>query len=238
MSALVGIGTPTPSPAGGCVPPPLVKGGGRDIHSLARDGVGEPDFGRLEKKASTLSILCQGACMWCNWLFCYILRGKEQNEICVIYGTKIYLFIGRFVGSISIVIAKLKVCECQKELTHTNNWFYSLKMAYFCSTYYTDLLPHGAIISETHITKIFLKLQWTNPPQVFIYFSVLSSTQLHLPPLRFHCVGGCWYRAQDICDIGIGCYCLSDDVTIRLNLIHVTASLIQTRPNILRSTVQ
>ncbi len=33
---------------------------------------------------------------------------------------------------------------------------------------------------------------------------VLYSTLLHLPPLRFHCVGGCWNRTQDICDIGIG----------------------------------
>jgi hypothetical protein len=27
---------------------------------------------------------------------------------------------------------------------------------------------------------------------VFISFYERYSTQLHLPPLRFHCVGGCW----------------------------------------------
>jgi hypothetical protein len=28
---------------------------------------------------------------------------------------------------------------------------------------------------------------------------------LHTPPLRFHCVGGCWDRTQESCDYGIGC---------------------------------
>ncbi len=31
----------------------------------------------------------------------------------------------------------------------------------------------------------------------------LYSTLLHLPPLRFHCVEGCWDRTQDCCDFGI-----------------------------------
>jgi hypothetical protein len=39
----------------------------------------------------------------------------------------------------------------------------------------------------------------------FLFFlNVLYSTLLHLPPLRFHCVGGCWDRTQDFCDFGIG----------------------------------
>ena len=36
----------------------------------------------------------------------------------------------------------------------------------------------------------------------FLY--VLYSTLLHLPPLRFHCVGECWDRTQDCCDFGMG----------------------------------
>jgi hypothetical protein len=35
-------------------------------------------------------------------------------------------------------------------------------------------------------------------------FSILYSTLLHLPPLRFHCIGGCWVRIKDCCDFGIG----------------------------------
>ncbi len=34
----------------------------------------------------------------------------------------------------------------------------------------------------------------------FNFFFVLSSALLHLPPLRFHCVGGCWERI----DKGVG----------------------------------
>ncbi len=37
---------------------------------------------------------------------------------------------------------------------------------------------------------------------------VLYSTLLHLPPLRFHWVEGCWDRTQDRCDFGIGCQTL------------------------------
>jgi hypothetical protein len=35
------------------------------------------------------------------------------------------------------------------------------------------------------------------------FFYVLYSTLIRLPPLRFHCVGGCWNQTQDRCDFGI-----------------------------------
>jgi hypothetical protein len=38
----------------------------------------------------------------------------------------------------------------------------------------------------------------------YIYFYVLYSTLLHLPPLRLQCVGGCWDRTQDSGNSGIG----------------------------------
>jgi hypothetical protein len=37
------------------------------------------------------------------------------------------------------------------------------------------------------------------------FLNARYSTLLRLPPLRFHCVGGCWYRTQDSCDYGIDC---------------------------------
>ncbi len=41
-------------------------------------------------------------------------------------------------------------------------------------------------------------------PMIFLYsFYVRYSMLLHLPPLRFHWVGGCWDRAQDCCNFGI-----------------------------------
>ncbi len=44
----------------------------------------------------------------------------------------------------------------------------------------------------------------------FTYFVIFLRypTLLHLPPLRFHHVGGCWDRTQDSCDYGIGCQTL------------------------------
>ncbi len=55
---------------------------------------------------------------------------------------------------------------------------------------------------------------------------VCYSTLLHLPPLRFHCVRGCWDRTQDCCDSGIDSQMLHattrlDLIYIRLDLIHI-----------------
>ncbi len=36
------------------------------------------------------------------------------------------------------------------------------------------------------------------------YFKEIYLTVLHLPPLRFHCVDGCWDRTQDNYDFGNG----------------------------------
>ncbi len=38
----------------------------------------------------------------------------------------------------------------------------------------------------------------------WIFMYVLYSTLLHLPPLIFHCDGGCWDRTQDSFVFGIG----------------------------------
>jgi hypothetical protein len=46
-----------------------------------------------------------------------------------------------------------------------------------------------------------------NGNNFFDFFSTLFKL-LHLPPLGFHCVGGCWDRIQDSCDFGIGCQTL------------------------------
>ncbi len=39
----------------------------------------------------------------------------------------------------------------------------------------------------------------------FCIFLVLYLDLLHLPPLRFHSVGGCWDRTQDSCDFVCVC---------------------------------
>jgi hypothetical protein len=59
---------------------------------------------------------------------------------------------------------------------------------------------------------------------------------LHLPPLRFHYVGGCWNRTQDSCEYVIGCQMLYSNHSApqaRLNLIYTRLDLIHTRLNII-----
>jgi hypothetical protein len=64
-----------------------------------------------------------------------------------------------------------------------------------------------AVIADLFKKKIFFFL---SKGRFFEFFSFLCtiSTLLLLPPLRFHCVGGCWDRTQDSCDYGIGCQTL------------------------------
>ncbi len=52
---------------------------------------------------------------------------------------------------------------------------------------------------------------------IFYICNLQYSTLLHLPPLRFHCAGGCWDWTQECCDFGIG----SQTLTTRLDLVHV-----------------
>jgi hypothetical protein len=65
----------------------------------------------------------------------------------------------------------------------------------------------GRLIESTHCTGIILEEAHILLAVVLVYrgiFFVLYATLFHLPPLRFHCVGGCWDRTQDSCDFGIG----------------------------------
>jgi hypothetical protein len=50
--------------------------------------------------------------------------------------------------------------------------------------------------------------RWGMKPLSCGFFKFFYSTLFHLPPLRFHCVGGCWYRMHGSCDYGIGCQTL------------------------------
>jgi hypothetical protein len=56
-----------------------------------------------------------------------------------------------------------------------------------------------------------------SPASLNFSFYVRYSTPLLLPPIIFHCVGGCWDRTQDCCDFG---NCQPDALTTRLDLIH------------------
>jgi hypothetical protein len=65
--------------------------------------------------------------------------------------------------------------------------------------------------NETLAKYFFLKRDF------FGFFQHLVNTALSAPPLRFHCVGGCWDRTQG--QLGLR-HWLSDALTTRLDLIH------------------
>jgi hypothetical protein len=50
----------------------------------------------------------------------------------------------------------------------------------------------------------------------FLFFLILYSARLHLPPLRFHCANRCWDRTQDRCNSCIGS---QNALTTRLDLM-------------------
>jgi hypothetical protein len=66
------------------------------------------------------------------------------------------------------------------------------------------LQTNGPKINVQPINRIILKISIIYFKGFLGFFAVLYSTLLHLPPLRFHCVGGCWDRTHDCYDFGIG----------------------------------
>ncbi len=65
----------------------------------------------------------------------------------------------------------------------------------------TTLEKSVQIVCAARFLRCFYKV---NSGIFWIFFcSVLYSTLLYLPPLGFHCVGGCWDRTQDSCNVYI-----------------------------------
>ncbi len=65
----------------------------------------------------------------------------------------------------------------------------------------------GCWLSVVDGCAAFLSVfQFSVPSSAIFACSILCTIfkTAHLPPLRFHCVGGCWDRTQDCCDFGIG----------------------------------
>ncbi len=76
---------------------------------------------------------------------------------------------------------------------------------YFFSIFYEQTVVFAALdrkkLSLVNFSVYAYKLWFSNAFRVFselycIFFKVLYSTLLHLPPLRFHYVGGCWDWTQ------------------------------------------
>jgi hypothetical protein len=76
---------------------------------------------------------------------------------------------------------------------------------------------------EFHEKKVLQNSQNKNWGICLIFFiHVILFNTVHLPPIRYHCVRGCWDRTQASCDYGLGC--LSDALAARLHLIRYSAT--------------
>jgi hypothetical protein len=62
----------------------------------------------------------------------------------------------------------------------------------------------GRTLYFLNIVQKLEVLAWESGFNFCFIFYVLNSALLHLPPLRFHCVGGCKDRNQGCCDVFIG----------------------------------
>ncbi len=106
-----------------------------------------------------------------------------------------------------------------QHLSLTDTLLYFTSIHYFCrvKVFYFSFYCRAAssltsrqLVNFRSVDMETARLQQTRPNTTmafqvqFSMFYVLSSTLLHLPPLRFHCIGGWWDRTQDCCDFGIG----------------------------------
>ncbi len=81
----------------------------------------------------------------------------------------------------------------------------------------TELWIRICTIKSRILNTAFFHFSWSFF-DFFLY--VLNLTLLHLPTLRFHCVGGCWDRTQDCCE-------QLDALTTRLDLIFARIRIFQ-----------
>ncbi len=96
----------------------------------------------------------------------------------------------------------------QLNLISYQNLHYLLrKMIYICKLCMLRTSIKDCQGSREQSQETFLK-----QGEFYGFFKALYSTLLHLPPLRFHCVGGCWDRTLDCCDFGIGI----ENISVRL----------------------
>jgi len=57
----------------------------------------------------------------------------------------------------------------------------------------------GQVVRNRRYRAMQDMIRWADVSNYIFFFSTL----FHLPPFRFHCVGGCWDRTQDCCDFCI-----------------------------------
>jgi len=93
-------------------------------------------------------------------------------------------------------------------LAHTLPWFYLYIV--FSMLFWTITTVFFFFITR-HNTSSVLQYIKGDFVGIFKYLILNNSILLHLPPLRFHCLEGCWYWTQDSCEFW---HWQSDDLTL------------------------
>jgi hypothetical protein len=78
--------------------------------------------------------------------------------------------------------------------------------ASFLASFLFHSTPASVILSTITLIAFFFSFCFLFVKGGFFWFFLLFyvvrySTLFHLPPLRFHYVGGCWDRTQDCCEL-------------------------------------
>ncbi len=92
-------------------------------------------------------------------------------------------------------------------ISYQNRHFLLRKIIYICKLCMLHTSIKDCQGSREQIQETYLRHE-----DFLVFFKALYSTLLHLPPLRFHCLGGCWGRTLDFCDFGIG----NGSISVRL----------------------
>jgi hypothetical protein len=93
---------------------------------------------------------------------------------------------------------------------------------YACSAQKWTLARVSSLLNIPIIFLLYIEhLLWGN----FWFLYVLYSTLFHLPPFRFHYVGGCWDQTQDSCDFAA--LAVSRSNYLAIDLIHNTLNIVQ-----------
>ncbi len=115
---------------------------------------------------------------------------------------------------------------CKLLIKKPRNRFHGIDSASLCSLaeLYDNPIP-SRFLTPIDCSNISALINFN---ENVYFFYVLYSILLHLPPLRFHCVGGCWDRTQECCYFGHWqsdalTQSLFSALTTRLDLVHYSA---------------
>ncbi len=153
--------------------------------SSAVEGVGEFQFRRLEKKLSTLPTLWLQQCID-SQTFTFSLNLQQ-------------LLKGLWPINRTWTCRATWSRACRPPCSPTVRWAASASP----TTPSLPFNPSNSAVSQTFCILVSYSIfYWVLTGGIFWICILTLFNTAHLPPFRFHCVGGYWDRIQDCCDFG------------------------------------